>query len=63
MAFFQLRVRPEVQPRRLGLDLTVTVRTSSTLTSGKSSSTAWRIWVLCAFSCTRNVYLPADAST
>ena len=62
IAFFQARVRPEVRPRRLGLDLTVAVRTSTTLTS-KSVSTAWRIWVLCASGWTRNVYLSAAAST
>src|SRR5688500_17290853 len=61
-AFFHARVRPEVNPRRLGLDLTLMVRTSTTLTS-KSCSTAWRIWVLCASGWTRNVYLSALAST
>src|SRR4051794_9882188 len=62
MAFFHSRVRPEVQPRRLGLDLTDIVRTSTTWTP-KSSSTAWRICVLCALSWTRNVYLFVDART
>src|SRR3954467_3576331 len=62
MAFFHSRVRPEVQPRRLGLDLTDIVRTSTTWTP-KSSSTAWRICVLCALSWTRNVYLFDDART
>ncbi len=42
-------------PRRLGLLLTATVRTSVTVTS-KRSSTAWRISVLCAPSSTRKVY-------
>ena len=62
MAFFQLRVRPAVMPRRLGLDFTDAVRTSTTLTS-KSASTAWRICVLCASGWTRNVYLSLAAST
>ena len=62
IAFFQERVRPDVSPRRLGLDLTEVVRTSTTLTS-KSASTAWRICVLCASGWTRNVYLSAAAST
>src|SRR5919198_3438631 len=48
IAFFHERVRPAVSPRRLGLDFTETVRTSRTLTSGNSASTAWRICVLCA---------------
>src|SRR4051812_17989461 len=61
-AFFHERERPAVNPRRLGLDLTDIVRTSTTLTS-KSCSTAWRIWVLWALSCTRKVYLSAAAST
>ncbi len=62
IAFFQVRVRPRVCPRRLGLDLTVDVRTLTTLTSN-SDSTAWRICVLCASAWTRKVYLPAEAST
>ena len=61
-AFFQARVRPLVSPRRLGLDFTLRVRTSTTRTS-KSASTAWRIWVLCASGWTRNVYLSLAAST
>src|SRR3954469_10573215 len=39
IAFFHMRVRPEVKPRRLGLDFTDIVRTSTTPTS-KSSSIA-----------------------
>src|SRR2546423_4341744 len=62
IAFFQLRERPDVRPRRLGLDFTDAVRTSTTLTS-KSASTAWRICVLCALGWTRNVYLSLAAST
>src|SRR4051812_42895037 len=62
IAFFHRRVRPEVKPRRLGLDFTDIVRTSTTRTS-KSSSMAWRICVLCALGCTRNVYLLDEAST
>src|SRR4051794_35366750 len=61
-AFFHERERPAVNPRRLGLDLTDIVRTSTTLTS-KRTSTAWRICVLCALGCTRNVYLSAAART
>src|SRR3954447_9698777 len=61
-AFFHERERPAVKPRRLGLDLTDIVRTSTTPTS-KSVSTAWRICVLCAFGWTRNVYLSAAART
>src|SRR5215218_4567106 len=62
-AFFHERVRPETRPRRLGLDLTDIVRTSTTLTSGNMTSTAWRICVLCASGCTRNVYLSTAART
>src|SRR4051794_8450732 len=62
IAFFHDRVRPAVIPRRLGLDLTDSVRTSTTLTS-KSASTAWRICVLWASAWTRNVYLSLAAST
>src|SRR5919197_4879604 len=62
IAFFHERERPAVSPRRLGLDLTEAVRTSTTLTS-KSASTAWRICVLCACGWTRNVYLSLAAST
>src|SRR3954454_5927115 len=62
MAFFHLRVRPDVKPRRLGLDFTDMVRTSTTPTS-KSSSIAWRICVLCALGWTRNVYLLVEART
>ena len=54
MAFFHVRVRPLVVPRRLGLDLTLDVRTSTTCTSN-SASTAWRICVLCASGWTRKV--------
>src|SRR5919198_2073426 len=61
-AFFQERVRPWMSPRRLGLDFTDIVRTSTTLTS-KRLSTAWRIWVLCASGWTRNVYLSLAART
>src|SRR6188472_2649781 len=57
------RERPAVSPRRFGLDFTEAVRTSTTLTSSKSASTAWRIWVLCASGWTRNVYLSLAAST
>ena len=63
IAFFHSRVRPEVSPRRLGLDLTEEVRTPTTFTSGNRASTAWRICVLCASGWTRNVYLSAAAST
>ena len=45
---------PAVLPRRLGLDLTLIVRTSTTCTSN-SASTAWRICVLWASGCTRKV--------
>ena len=62
IAFFHWRVRPAVWPRRLGLLFTKAVRTATTFTSN-SCSIAWRIWVLCARSCTRKVYLPASAST
>src|SRR6185312_8190168 len=55
-AFFHSRVRPNVVPRRLGFDLTLIVRTSSTRTF-QICSIAWRIWVLWASSWTRNVYL------
>src|ERR687897_812253 len=61
-AFFHSRVRPEVNPRRFGLDGTVEVRTSTTVTS-KSCSIDCLICVLCASLCTRNVYLSAVAST
>ena len=56
IAFFQPGRVPRCKPRRFGLDFTVTTLTPSTVTS-KSSSTAWRIWVLCAFECTLNEYL------
>ena len=56
MAFFQPGLVPRVQPRRFGFGCTLRTFTDTTLTS-KSSSTAWRIWVLCAFGCTRNEYL------
>src|ERR671926_601220 len=62
IAFFHDRERPAVSPRRLGLDLTDAVRTSTTRTSN-SSSIAWRICVLCASGWTRNVYLSLAAST
>src|ERR1019366_7267536 len=62
IAFFHERVRPREMPRRLGLDLTEIVRTSSTWTS-KSASIAWRTCVLCAEGWMRKVYLPAAAST
>ena len=61
-AFFHARVRPAVTPRRLGLEGTLEVRTSTTCTSN-SASTACLICVLCALSCTRNVYLSAVART
>ena len=60
-AFFHSRVRPAVYPRRLGLDGTDEVRTSTTPTSN-SSSIACLICVLCASGWTRNVYLPIVAS-
>ena len=47
---------PAMTPRRFGFACTLTMFTPSTLTS-KSSSTAWRICVLCASVCTLNVYL------
>src|SRR3954469_8967696 len=62
-AFFHARVRPAVTPRRLGLEGTFDVRTSSTLTSSNRASTACLICVLCASGWTRNVYLLAVAST
>ena len=61
MAFFQPGRRPVTKPRRFGLDCTLMMFTLATLTS-KSSSTAWRICVLCASSCTLNVYLRAVMS-
>src|SRR5919202_2633674 len=62
IAFFHERERPAVSPRRFGFDFTEAVRTSTTRTS-KSSSIAWRIWVLCASGWTRNVYLSFAART
>ena len=56
MAFFQPDFVPFVQPRRFGFGCTLRTLTATTLTS-KSSSTAWRIWVLCAFGWTRKEYL------
>src|SRR5262249_47966978 len=56
-AFFQPGFVPRIIPRRLGLGCTLRMLTLTTCTS-KSSSIAWRTWVLCASSCTRNVYLP-----
>src|SRR6185312_14882556 len=49
-------LRALVVAARFGLGCTLTMFTPSTFTS-KSCSTAWRIWVLCAFEWTRNEYL------
>src|SRR4051794_7810414 len=61
IAFFHARVLPLCTPRRLGLERTCEVRTAATRTS-KTCSTALAIWVLCARSSTRNVYLPSAIS-
>src|SRR6266566_2213311 len=53
IAFFQPGFRPLTRPRRFGLERTWMTFTRSTWTSN-SSSTAWRICVLCASGWTRN---------
>ena len=53
--------KPTTPGRRFGFAFTFEVRTSRTLTP-KISSIAWAIWVLCARSWTRNVYLPSAIS-
>ena len=50
-----------IAPRRFGFGRTCEMFTFSTCTS-KSSSTACRICVLCAFLCTRNEYLRSAIS-
>src|SRR5262249_24198393 len=59
IAFFQPCLTPLCKPRRFGFGRTVETLTPITRTS-KSSSTAWRIWVLCASGCTRKAYFFAS---
>src|SRR4051812_15249961 len=59
IAFFQPCFVPLIWPRRFGFGWTFETFTAVTLTS-KSSSTAWRICVLCASGWTRNAYLRAS---
>ena len=56
MAFFQPGLVPLLQPRRFGFGCTLRTLTPTTFTS-KSSSTAWRICVLCAREWTLKEYL------
>src|SRR5712691_995318 len=55
IAFFQPGRVPRFMPRRFGFDCTIEMFTRITLTLN-SSSTAWRICVLCASGWTRNEY-------
>jgi hypothetical protein len=62
MAFFQPGFCPRIRPRRFGFGWTLITFTACTRTSN-SSSTAWRICVLCASGWTRNAYLRCSISS